>query len=82
MKAETLNNNSNHRRPTLIVDNKSCGLAQDSGGTVKYSKNSSHIHSKNAPQFSLRENDYVLGERKMGGNAQSITGKSWIHHTR
>lgn len=40
------------------------------------------------PNFSLKEDDYVLtlgdnGEtRKMGGNAQAITGKQgWLHHT-
>ena len=40
------------------------------------------------PKFSLQEDDYVLtldttGEtRKMGGNAQAITGKQgWLHHT-
>jgi lipoate-protein ligase A len=31
--------------------------------------------------FRLRENDYVLGERKMGGNAQSIGKAGWLHHT-
>lgn len=31
--------------------------------------------------FNLRENDYVFGERKFGGNAQSITKNRWIHHT-
>ncbi|KAH6801518.1 Biotin/lipoate A/B protein ligase family [Perilla frutescens var. hirtella] len=31
--------------------------------------------------FSLRENDYVLGNRKFGGNAQSITKTRWVHHT-
>ncbi|KAI5683786.1 hypothetical protein M9H77_05014 [Catharanthus roseus] len=31
--------------------------------------------------FSLRENDYVFGNRKFGGNAQSITKSRWIHHT-
>ncbi|KAL2230462.1 uncharacterized protein LOC105172155 isoform X2 [Sesamum indicum] len=31
--------------------------------------------------FSLRENDYVLGDRKFGGNAQSITKNRWVHHT-
>lgn len=33
------------------------------------------------PGFALRENDYVVGERKFGGNAQSISGKRWVHHT-
>ncbi|KAL5722855.1 hypothetical protein ACHQM5_006324 [Ranunculus cassubicifolius] len=31
--------------------------------------------------FHLRENDYVLGNRKFGGNAQSITKNRWVHHT-
>jgi hypothetical protein len=29
----------------------------------------------------LRENDYVVGERKVGGNAQSISKNRWLHHT-
>ncbi|XP_031377275.1 uncharacterized protein LOC116192774 isoform X2 [Punica granatum] len=31
--------------------------------------------------FRLRENDYVFGDRKFGGNAQSITKRRWLHHT-
>ncbi|XP_060216671.1 uncharacterized protein LOC132644125 isoform X2 [Lycium barbarum] len=31
--------------------------------------------------FSLRENDYVFGNHKFGGNAQSITKGRWVHHT-
>ncbi|XP_021887953.1 uncharacterized protein LOC110807211 isoform X2 [Carica papaya] len=31
--------------------------------------------------FQLRENDYVFGDRKFGGNAQSITKSRWLHHT-
>nr|GMC54505.1 putative lipoate-protein ligase A isoform X1 [Ipomoea batatas]GMC55311.1 putative lipoate-protein ligase A isoform X1 [Ipomoea batatas] len=31
--------------------------------------------------FYLRENDYVFGDHKFGGNAQSITKNRWIHHT-
>ncbi|KAM7263113.1 hypothetical protein ACFE04_000796 [Oxalis oulophora] len=31
--------------------------------------------------YRLRENDYVFGERKFGGNAQSITKHRWVHHT-
>ncbi|KAL3528395.1 hypothetical protein ACH5RR_007717 [Cinchona calisaya] len=36
---------------------------------------------QDAGDFSLRENDYVFGNRKFGGNAQSITKARWIHHT-
>lgn len=31
--------------------------------------------------FELRENDYVIGEQKWGGNAQCITKGRWVHHT-
>ncbi len=31
--------------------------------------------------FHLRENDYVLGEKKCGGNAQYIRKERWLHHT-
>ena len=32
-------------------------------------------------QFSLREHDYVIDDRKIGGNAQTITKNRWVHHT-
>jgi lipoate---protein ligase len=31
--------------------------------------------------FKAKENDYVLGEKKMGGNAQYIQKDRWLHHT-
>jgi lipoate-protein ligase A len=31
--------------------------------------------------FRLRENDYVVGEQKIGGNAQSIIKNRWLHHS-
>jgi lipoate-protein ligase A len=33
------------------------------------------------PHFQLKENDFVLGERKCGGNAQYIKKDRWLHHT-
>lgn len=33
------------------------------------------------PLFSLRENDYVLGEKKCGGNAQYLKKERFLHHT-
>ena len=32
-------------------------------------------------KFALRDHDYVFEDRKVGGNAQSISGKRWLHHT-
>ncbi len=31
--------------------------------------------------FNLLENDYVLGARKFGGNAQYLTRDRWLHHS-
>lgn len=36
---------------------------------------------KENPHFQLLEHDYVFGELKFGGNAQSITKDRWLHHT-
>ena len=33
------------------------------------------------PNFRLRENDYVIGEQKCGGNAQYIKKERFVHHT-
>lgn len=35
----------------------------------------------NIPHFQLRENDYCIGEKKCGGNAQYIRKDRWLHHT-
>ena len=47
------------------------------------SASSSSSEITTLPKFSLREDDYVLnGTKKMGGNAQAITGRQgWLHHT-
>ena len=31
--------------------------------------------------FQLTNNDYTMGDRKIGGNAQAIMSKRWLHHT-
>jgi lipoate-protein ligase A len=33
------------------------------------------------PEFSLRENDYVIGNKKCAGNAQYIQKNRFVHHT-
>ena len=35
----------------------------------------------NVPSFALRENDYVFGEQKFAGNAQSFSSDRMLHHT-
>jgi lipoate-protein ligase A len=32
-------------------------------------------------QFNLKENDYALGNKKFGGNAQYIVKNRWLHHS-
>jgi lipoate-protein ligase A len=32
-------------------------------------------------KFSLRDHDYVIDDRKIGGNAQTITKERFVHHT-
>jgi lipoate-protein ligase A len=65
-------------RKTMVVECKSCGT--DSSGTISLEPKDPPPRDC-IPDFALRENDYVLGERKMGGNAQSIVKDGWLHHT-
>jgi lipoate---protein ligase len=32
-------------------------------------------------EFHLRENDYAIGNRKVGGNAQYLRKEKWLHHS-
>ena len=66
-------------RPTLVVDTKSCGL--DQSGEVISIPTNKQKQTVEIPEFFLRENDYVFGNKKMGGNAQSIVKGGWLHHT-
>jgi len=75
-------------KQTLVMDTKSCGM--DNSGEVisipvtqldESNKSLCEGGSGEPERFALRENDYVLGERKMGGNAQSIVKSGWLHHT-
>ena len=64
---------------TMVVECKSCGTSDSSG--MLFLQPPSTQQPQDIPDFALRENDYILGERKMGGNAQSIVKDSWLHHT-
>lgn len=81
--------NKKKGKSSLVIDTKSCGFQADSSGkllsfpnTSSSSSKISHLKNNPAPEFSLRENDYVLNlEKKMGGNAQTIAKDGWLHHT-
>ena len=42
---------------------------------------SAALYQAACPIITLRENDYVIGEKKCGGNAQYIKKDRWLHHT-
>lgn len=73
------------RGRTLVPDTTSCGV-DNTGKTLIVHRgdpkdDNSSVDTSEIPQFALRENDYVLGDLKMGGNAQSIVKNGWLHHT-
>lgn len=51
-------------------------------GTINRMCDKTEHHFNNQERnidFSLRENDYVFGDLKFGGNAQSIIRQRWVH---
>ncbi len=40
-----------------------------------------YVSAWGIPDFHLRENDYCIGDKKCGGNAQYIRKNRWMHHT-
>lgn len=68
---------------TMVLDTKSCS-AENSGRVVTFpgkQVGAGATRIAAIPTFSLRENDYVLDEKKIGGNSQSIGKSGWLHHT-
>lgn len=74
------NQSATRGQKTLVLDTKSCSATENRGKLVELPRNSSATPME-IPKFSLRENDYVFGDLKMGGNAQSIIKDGWLHHT-
>ncbi|CAJ1942006.1 unnamed protein product [Cylindrotheca closterium] len=64
--------------PILVDENETSPSGFGNLGEKTMQKLDSDV---SGPQFRLRENDYVLGDLKMGGNAQSIVKDGWLHHT-
>ena len=73
------NSLNRNKKKTLMMDNKSCGFSSANLQKEVFLEPRKVLKVK--PKFTLRENDYVLGEHKMGGNAQAITSGSWLHHS-
>ncbi|KAL7483585.1 hypothetical protein ACHAW6_009224 [Cyclotella cf. meneghiniana] len=76
-------------RQTLVFHSKSCGISGGVGETLvlpndeadELHATTTHVDKTVLTAFQLRENDYVFGERKIGGNAQSIVSSGFLHHT-
>lgn len=81
---EDSRSNNPKGKQTLVFKGKSCGLSGGVGESLilpSSADETQQMHSTDTPLFHLKENDYVLGERKIGGNAQAIVKDGWIHHT-
>ncbi|MCB1118392.1 MAG: lipoate--protein ligase family protein [Chlamydiia bacterium] len=68
---------------TVVVDHQTLFITFIGNGTDNFPCNihqSVLKHYSFAP-FTLRENDYVIGDRKVGGNAQYLRKERWLHHT-
>lgn len=65
------------QQATMVLDTKSCAV-ENTGRMISLER---HEELNEPLSFRLHENDYVLGHRKIGGNAQAIVKAGWIHHT-
>jgi lipoate-protein ligase A len=65
---------------TLVLDSKSGASTESKVYHMPKSASTQEVVA-DIPKFALRENDYVFGDLKMGGNAQSIIKGGWLHHT-
>lgn len=65
---------------SLVHASKSCGMMDNSGKVIEFpSLKSDQLLP--IPDFEFRENDYIMDNKKIAGNAQSIVKGGWIHHT-
>ncbi len=63
---------------TLICNSNAVDIPLQPGPLLKWSET---FYAPVFSGFSLRENDYVLGDKKFGGNAQYIQKNRWLLHT-
>jgi lipoate-protein ligase A len=65
---------------TWICNSKSIDVSCCPKAIMQWTENIYKKSFSNIP-FALRENDYVLGDKKCGGNAQYMRKDRWLHHT-
>lgn len=64
---------------TFIANQSALSIKKEPKAIMSWTKEIFMPLFHNLP-FSLKENDYVLGEKKFGGNAQYIQRDRWLHH--
>jgi len=65
---------------SFIIDKKDLNLPPFPEPILRWSADL-YQRSWQIPDFHLRENDYVIGDKKCGGNAQYLKKDRWVHHT-
>lgn len=65
---------------TLIANAEEQKIAPYPQAIMQWSEQFYRSTLHNLP-FALKENDYVIGEKKFGGNAQYLTKKRFTHHS-
>lgn len=65
---------------TFIIGKKSLDLSPFPEPILRWSADL-YASAWDIPGFHLKENDYVIGTKKCGGNAQYIRKDRWMHHT-
>lgn len=68
---------------SIIMNSKDADTQPYPRNIMAWSDNNLYgpIFKRYNTSFSLREHDYVFGDLKFGGNAQSIIKERWVHHT-
>lgn len=65
---------------TLICNGAAVKIPAFPQHILEWNKSLYHSLLKDHP-FDAKENDYIIGERKFGGNAQYIQKGRWLHHS-
>jgi lipoate-protein ligase A len=65
---------------TFIINKKDLDLTPFPEPILRWSADL-YTSAWQIPNFHLRENDYAIGDKKCGGNAQYLKKDRWVHHT-
>ena len=65
---------------TFICNEEFAGIPSYPHNILKWTENL-YRQLLDGHDFHIQENDYILGNKKFGGNAQYIRKKRWLHHS-